>query len=216
MELGEFGMLRIMEKEIDLFNSEVLLDEDFTEMSFEQNWEIASGEWWLEKGWLTGRHRENTGGMLYSKANYPGNILLDFEGRTIPPCNNDLNFVWNTEGWNHEKNDAGRGYIGGLSGWWEGKTGFEHYPECTFRAGTPLFNFEPGRIYHIQAGSINGHCFIFVDNKLIVEGIDPTPIDSSKYSKIGLGTYCSHIQVRKLKVRKINWKPYFLSYKPEF
>jgi hypothetical protein len=209
-------MLRIMEKEIDVINSEVLLDEHFTQESFEQNWQAASGDWWLENGWLTGRFRENGGGMLYSKSNFPGNIMLDFEGRTVPPCANDLNFVWNTEGWNAEKKDAGIGYIAGLSGWWEGKVGFEHYPECKFRAGTPLFSFEAGRTYHIQAGSIDGHCFIFVDGKLIIEGIDPDPIDSSIYSKVGLGTYCSYIQIRNFKVRKICWKPCTLTYTAEF
>ncbi len=51
--------------------------------------------------------------------------------------------------------------------------------------GTPLFPFVPGKIYKIQAGSIDGHCFIFADGKLLLEAMDPDPIDNSRYTKIG-------------------------------
>ena len=54
--------------------------------------------------------------------------------------------------------------------------------------GTPLFNFEPGKIYKMQAGSINGHCFILADWKLLLEAMDPNPIDNQKYTKVGFET----------------------------
>ncbi len=43
---------------------------------------------------------------------------------------NDLNFTWNTMGWDKEKNDAGIGYIGGIQGWWEGKVGYLRNIPC--------------------------------------------------------------------------------------
>lgn len=208
--------LRIMEKEIDVDGSKVLYNKPFTPQSLEENWEAASGEWWLDGEWLTGKNPGNFGGMIYSRQGYPGNILMDFEGMTVPPCANDLNFTWNSQGWDREKKDAGISYIAGLEGWWEGKAGIERYPDCMVRAATPLFKFTPGQIYHIQAGSIEGHCFIFVDGKLVVEMFDPQPLDSAIYSKVGFGTYASYIKVRNLTIRQIKWMRTEMSYTPEF
>lgn len=207
--------MRIMEKVIEIDSLEILLYEDFEKNGL-KNWEPAAGSWAVEDGWLTGLIRENSGGMIYSKESYPGDIMLDFKGRTVPPCANDLNFAWNTMGWDHERNDAGIGYIGGIQGWWEGKVGIENYPLCAMRAATPLFKLEAGRTYHVQAGSIKGHCFIFIDGELIIEAFDPNPIDSYKYARIGFGTFCSHIQIKDPKVYKLSWKSVEGVYKPEF
>jgi len=81
---------------------------------------------------------------------------------------------------------------------------------------TPLFRFEPGRIYHIQGGSIDGHCFVFVDGRLAIELTDPDPIDSSRYVKIGFEAYCSHIQIRNVKIWRLAWEAVEASYIPEF
>lgn len=208
--------LRIMAKEIDLENSKILYKEQFSKEILKQYWEPVSGEWWIEDEWLVGKNPGNFGGMIYSKNDYMGNILMDFEGRTILPSSNDLNFTWASQGWDSQNNDAGISYIAGLEGWWEGKAGMEKYPECKVSTATPLFDFEPGRLYHIQAGSIDGHCFIFVDGKLIIEMTDPEPIDTSLYAKIGFGTYASYIQVRNLIVREIKWDKFEMSYTPNF
>ncbi len=211
-------MLRIMEKEIDLEASPILLEDCFTQNNLEENWDLekSTGEWWLENGWLTGRHPKNAGGLLYTKKGYAGNVLLDFEGRTVPPCDNDLNFTWCAQGWDYEKNDAGISYIAGLNGWWEKKAGIERYPECKMRSTTSLFTLIPGKTYHIQAGSINGLCFIFVDGKLVIEAMDPNPIDSIIYNRVGLGTYASHIQFKNFKLRQIVWKPISMEYSVSF
>lgn len=83
-------MLKVMEKEIDLAASPILLEDDFSNPSLSENWDLehSTGEWWVEDGWLTGLHRGNSGGLLYSKKGYPGNVLLDFEARAVPPCDN--------------------------------------------------------------------------------------------------------------------------------
>ncbi len=82
--------------------------------------------------------------------------------------------------------------------------------------GTPLFDFEPGKLYKIQAGSIDGHCFIFANGKLLLEAMDPDPIDNQKYTKVGLETYCSRIKIRNIVIRQINWEPVEMSYEPDF
>jgi hypothetical protein len=82
--------------------------------------------------------------------------------------------------------------------------------------GTPLLNFEPQKTYKILGGSIDGHCFIFADGKLLLEAMDPQPIDNQKYTKIGFEAYTSHIQIKNVVVRQISWIENIRKYEPEF
>lgn len=209
-------MIRLIGKEIDDTGSPVLFSEPFSSQSLASHWEVAAGQWQAQDGWLTGILRDNAGGMVFTRARFPGDVMIDFTARTIPPCCNDLNFVWNAEGWDAVQNDCGVGYIGGIGGWWEGKLGLEHYPECRFRSTTSLFPLEAGRTYHVQAGSIGGHCFIVVDGKVALEAADPNPIDTARYNRVGLGVYSSQVQFRDFVVRKIQWNPLQLAYDPNF
>lgn len=208
-------MLRIMKKEIDLENSPILYDKPFTKETLEEDWKIYSGEWWMDGEWLTGKNPGNFPGMVVSKANFHGNVLVEFEAKTVLPCTHDINFMWNGS-WDEEKNVRDVAYVAGLQGWWEGKVGIEKSPEYKLNVGTPLLNFEPGKIYRIQGGSIDGHCFIFADGKLLLEVTDPEPIDSQKHARVGFEAYCSMIQVRNVKIRQIKWQPLNITYTPEF
>lgn len=205
-----------MEKEIDLDKSPLLLcgPEDNEELL--RDWEYKNGQWSVENGVVTGLHGGNSGGILYSKNGFDCDVLLDFVAEAVAPCHNDLNFTWCSQGWDYEKDDAGISYIAGLGGWWENKVGIEQYPECTVRAATGNFKLESGKKYHVQAGSIDGHCFIFVDSILILELMDPTPIDKSRYNKVGMATYASHIRFENFTVRQIVWSKLQTSYSPDF
>lgn len=207
-------MFNIMGKKILLDKSEILYNRPFSDDSIKEDWDIATGEWRVENGWLAGKNIINGGGIIYSKNTYPGDIMLDFYGRTVPPCNHDLNFTWCSEGWDYSKNDAGISYIAGIEGWWTSKTGIEKYPECNLQAMTSLLDFKPGRIYHIQAGILQNYCFIFVDGKLAVEMRDSNPIDSKKFGKIGFGTYCSSIQIRDFKLYGLVSEDAHMEYTP--
>ena len=199
-----------------LDKSEILYDKPFNTESLAADWEITGGDWWVEDGILNGVYRENGGGLVYSKANYPGNIMLDFFGRTVSPCDNDLNFTWHAAGWDYEHNDAGISYIAGLQGWWEAKAGIERYPECMLEAKNGMFPYKPGQFYHIQAGIVEGVNFIFVDGQLVLELRDPNPIDSEKYGKIGFGTYCSFNQYRDFKLYQLAYEDATFTYTPNF
>lgn len=199
-------MLYLFGKEIDLENSKLLYHDDFSKADLSVNWEIAAGEWRVRDGWAEGSYPHNGGGLIYTKQSFGCDVLLDFEGRTVPPSNHDLNFSWCAAGWDYEADDAGIGYIAGLGGWYDNKTGIEHYPECEVKSLTQAFQLEAGRTYRIQAGSIGGHCFLFVDSRLIMEMHDPDPIDPSKHGRVGLGVYASHAQFRNVKVYEINWR----------
>lgn len=203
-------MLKILNKEIDVENSPTLYDAPFTPEALEKYWEIYNGEWWLDGEWLTGRNPGDYAEFIISKEDYPGNILMDFEARTVEPCDNDINFLWNLS-MDEEKN-LGDSYIASIGGWWEGKVGLEKAPNYDLFAANSTFKLEPGRTYHIQGGSINGHCFLFIDGNLVIETVDFNPIDSSKHTKVGFDVYASHVQIRNVKVKSIKWKEVRMCY----
>ncbi|MEG1381145.1 MAG: hypothetical protein RSC73_02775 [Ruthenibacterium sp.] len=197
------SILHCAEKTIDLNQCEILYDRPFSKSSLEEDFEAASGTWHVdETGWLVGLETKNAGGILYSNKNYQSDIILEFDAQTVPPCKNDINFVLSTIGWDYEKNDAGKGYIGGIGGWWNDNAGFEKYPACLPRALTPLFSVTAGQCYHITAGVLCGACFLFVDGQRILEMTDPAPLDFAGFGRFGLGTYASHVRFHALTVYK--------------
>ena len=208
-------MLKLMKKNVDLSALESLYDEPFSTASVERDFEVRGGEWTLEGEWLTGKNRENNPGMIISKQDFFGPVMLDFEARTVPPCTHDINWMWSGS-WDYETNTRALAYVCGLEGWWDGKVGFEKSPEYKYNCGTKLFHFTPGRIYHIQCGSIGGHIFCLIDGELAIETTDPDPIDQTKFGRIGFEAYCSHIQIRNLKIKRLTWQDNDACYIPEF
>ncbi len=196
--------------------SGILMEDPFTENSLAQNWEITGGTWKTDHGVLTGFNRENGGALIYSRRQFPGDVMLDFYGTMVPPCRNDLNFSWRSKGWDTERNDAAEGYIAGVGGWWTGRTGIERYPTCDLFALSSSLVPESGREYHIQAGTIGHMCFVAVDGTVVLELRDPDPISDPDSNRVGLGTYCSRIRFRKFQVKKPKWEKADLSYTPEF
>jgi len=212
---NNMNTLELMRKEINISSCPVLFDEEITAESLAKNWTSHHSEWWLEDGWLYGKNPGNHPGMLILNNNFPGNVLVEFEATTVAPSTHDINVMWNGE-WLDSIDQRGVAYVAGLQGWWRGKVGIEKSPDYKFMVGTPLLDFQPGKLYHIMAGSIDGHCFIFANGKLLLEAMDPDPIDNQKYTKVGLEAYSSHIKVRNFKIRQIKWKPVDMQYEPEF
>jgi len=212
---GTVSELRIMGKRIERERCPVLFDTPFDAAIWEQHWQVRAPEWRVEGEWLIGRNPDNRPGMVTSRASYFGNILLEFEARTALPSTHDIDCMWNGS-WDEEKDERGVAYVAGLQGWWEGKVGIEKSPDYKLNALTPLFPFEPGRIYQIQAGSVDGHAFIFVDGRLAIEVTDPDPIDNRRHGLVGFEAYASHIQIRRPVIRQIVWSLRSLSYPPEF
>jgi hypothetical protein len=207
--------LLIMRKRIDLNASPVLYDRAFTQKSFFEDWEVRNAEWWCEDGVFYGKNSLPAPGVIISKKSFPGNVLMDFYGQTVLPSKHDINVMWNLS-WNEQTNTRDLSYVAGVQGWWEGKIGIEKSPEYKVIAGTPCPWFVPGKEYHIQAGSINGHCFIFVDGKLQLEMMDPDPIDSVKHNLVGFEAYQSIIRIHNFKLRQIVWQERDLCYSQEF
>lgn len=208
-------MIQLMKKKLFFEEMEILYNRPFTKGSLDQDFEVKAGKWYVEDGWLIGENRTNFAAMTVSKADYFGPVMMEFDAQTILPCTHDINVMWHGS-WNNETNTRDVAYVAGLQGWWDGKVGFERSPEYTFNVGTQLLDFEPGKVYHMAVGDINGHIFVVVDGELVLEITDPNPIDGYKYGKIGFEAYCSKLKFKNLCVRKVTWTDDPKEYIPEF
>ena len=207
--------MELMGKRVDPEKLEVLWSKPLTEETLREDFEIRSGDWRSVDGAFEGRNPKNAPGMVISRQDFFGPVMLDFTASTILPCTHDINCMWSGS-WNEEKDARDVAFVAGLQGWWDSKVGFEKSPEYTLVAGTQLFPFEPGREYRVQCGSIGGHIFICVDGKLVLELMDPDPIDQQKYGRIGFEAYCSQIRITSLRVLRLEYTPVTKGYVPEF
>jgi hypothetical protein len=205
----------LMRKVIDVQASQVLYNQPLSKEHFDQDWSTHNSQWWVQDGWLCGKNPENAPGMAILRQDFPGNVMVQFEARTVLPSTHDIDVMWNGQ-WLDDTNQRGTAYVAGLQGWWVGKVGLEKSPDYKLTATTGLFPFEAGRIYQILVGSIDGHMFVVVDGKLVLELTDPDPIDSQKFAKVGFEAYASHIQVRNIIIRQVAWRPVEMKYAPQF
>ena len=207
--------MELMKKSVDLAHLQTLYEMHFDEQTIARDFEVCGGQWTVENGTLVGKNRENNPGMIVSKQDFFGPVMLDFEARTVPPCTHDINWMWSGS-WDHETNTRALAYVTGLQGWWDGKVGFEKSPDYRLNCATQSLRFEPGKYYHIQSGSIGGHIFCVVNGELVLEVTDPDPIDQNRFGKIGFEAYCSQIQIRKCRVMRLEYTPNEKVYTPEF
>lgn len=215
LKLNKMNTIELMKKRILLDSSKILFDNVLTQEDFPSLWTVHHSKWEVKDGWLEGENTGNWPGMAILKQDFPGNVMVEFEAQTVLPSSHDINVMWNGE-WLSKTDQRGIAYVAGLQGWWTGKVGIEKSNDYKFMVGTPLYNFEPGKIYKIQAGSIDGHCFILADGKLLLEAMDPNPIDNHKYTKVGFEAYCSKIRVRNIRIRQIYWEPVVMMYETDF
>ena len=207
--------LLLMHKRIILEACPALYDRPFTLRSFNDDWDVRQSNWHFDDDALWGRNPQPGPGVLISRRAFPGNVLLDFHAQTVLPSTHDIDVMWNMN-WDEAANTRGAAYVAGIQGWWEGKVGIERSPEYRLGAAAPCPWFVPGREYHIQVRSIDGHCFVFVDGVLRIELFDPAPIDSRQHNRVGFECYQSMVRIRSLVVRQIVWEKRPLAYAPEF
>ena len=205
----------LVHKELLLDACPVIWKKPLTPDVIASDFDIRGGEWQVRDGWLFGKNRENNPGMIISREDFFGDVLLELRAKTVLPCTHDINLMWNGS-WNYETNTRHIAYVCGLQGWWAGKVGFEKSPDYLLNAATQLFPFQPGKEYFIQAGSIRGHVFILVDGELVLEVTDPSPIDNTRYGRFGFEAYCSSIAIRDVCLRRAVWRPIEECYTPEF
>jgi len=207
--------LLITQKRIDLAASPVLYRQPFSPRTFTRDWIGRSGQWTVRDGSLLGQNPLAQPGCVICRREFPGNVLLEFHAQTVAPSTHDIDVMWNMS-WDEQANRRGAAYVAGIAGWWDKKIGFEKSPDYKLLCVAPCPWFEPGKLYHVQAGSIDGHCFIFVDDQLRLEMCDPEPIDSSRHAHVGFEAYQSMVRITDLTVRQIHWEPRPQAYRQEF
>ena len=53
--------------------------------------------------------------MIIHHDDFPGNVMVDFEARTVLPCTHDIDFMWNGS-WDEATDRRGLAYVGGSRG----------------------------------------------------------------------------------------------------
>lgn len=205
-------------KDIKLAGKKVLFDKSPILFSYnpDENWEkyfeIKSGNWYYSNGAIIGEENTNKGGILFTKESFEKDVMLCFTVSTVLPATRDLNAVWAAH-WDEKTDYLGESYVCGLNGWWENKAGIERNLGNGLYTATSLFKYIPGTEVRLVCGSINGHCFMVVDDVLVSEIMDPNPISGGH---VGFSAYCTKLRITDIEVREINWEIFKQSYEPEF
>ena len=208
-------MIHLMHRAIDPDNMPILYDTPLSPDAFAADCEVRDGAWHVEDGWLIGESRRNFASMAIMKQSFFGPVCLDFRARVLAPCTHDITCMWSGS-WDEATNTRALAYVAGIGGWWDGKVGFEKSPEYRLNCGTKLLDFQPGKTYHMQCGSIGGHVFVVVDGKLAIEATDPDPIDQQRFGRVGFEAYCTRVAVTDFRVRRAVWEDLKERYEPEF
>ena len=210
------GMLKLAFFDVDLKNSEKIFEQaSFDEESFAQIFEIKSGSWTVEDGWAVGKNPNMCPGMIVSKQDFFGNVMVEITAQMVAPSTHDINVMINGE-WDEEKDERGMAYVAGVEAFWHGQVGFEKSPEYKLTAATPLFAFDPTKPHNFKMGSVEGKVFVLVDDELCLEIQDPDPLDVNKYGKIGFEAYSSWWKFQGLRVYKLKYEKIEEYYNPEF
>lgn len=175
----EQRFLRIMEKEIDLEQSPVIARGPQDDAALERDWEHQNGVWSVTDGWICGKHIGNSGGILYSKKHYPGNVLLEFEGRTVLPCQNDLNFTWCAAGWDMAHDDAGESYIAGSPAGGTGKRASNATPPASRALPLPFSPLKGGAFTLSRPAALTATAFFLWTARSCSRCSTPTPLRST-------------------------------------
>ena len=210
------GMLKLAFLDVDLKGSELIHQVDtFDDASFNENFVVKSGEWYTEDGWVVGKNPEMCPGMIVSKEDFFGNIMVEITAQMVAPATHDINVMINGE-WDEEKDIRGNAYVAGVEAFWHGNVGFEKSPEYKLTAATPLFSFDPAKEHNFKMGQVDGKIFVLVDDILCLEITDPDPLDVNKYGKIGFEAYSSWWKFKALRVYKLKYEKIEEYYNQEF
>lgn len=210
------GTLHLAGMDVFLNDSKTLYEQkEFTQEIVDRDFEVKSGEWYVEDGWVVGKNPECCPGMLVSKADFFGNNMLELTCKMVSPSTHDVNIMINGS-WDLEKDCRDVAYVTGIEAFWHGNVGFEKSPEYKLTAATSLLYFDPDKEYRMQFGNIDGKIFVIVDGRLALEITDPDPIDVNKYGKIGFEAFSSWWKFKDVRVKALEYKKLTEQYVKEF
>ena len=209
-------MVKLAFYDVDLKNSQLLLQVDsFDDATLDQYFEVKSGNWYTEDGWVVGKNPEMMPGMIVSKGDFFGNVMVQITAKMVSPATHDINVMINGR-WDDTIDQRAEAYVAGLEAFWHGNVGFEKSPEYKLTAATPLFDFNPEKEHDFKMGNVDGKVFVLVDDRLCLEVSDPEPLDVTKFGKIGFEAYSSWWKFKDLKVFKLSYEKIKEYYNPEF
>ncbi len=210
------GVIMLCGTNVHLNESKVLYaQDDFDYEILKRDFEFKSGEWYVEDGWVVGKNSLSWPGMIISKENYYGDIMLDVTAKMVEPSTHDINVMIHGD-WNLEKDERGVGYVTGLEAFWHGNIGFEKSPEYKLVVATGMLDFDPTKEYHLQFGNVGGILFTLVNGRLGLMVSDPDPIDIHKHGKIGFEAFASWWKFKSLKVLELKSEYVGEKYNQEF
>ena len=210
------GMVKLAFYDVDLKNSQLIFQVDaFDQQALDQHFDVKSGTWYTEDGWVVGKNPKMNPGMIVSKADFFGHVMVEITAQMVSPATHDINVMINGR-WDEEKDERAEAYVAGLEAFWHGNVGFEKSPEYKLTAATALFDFDPEAEHNFKMGCVDGKIFVLVDDKLCLEVSDPDPLDVEKFGKIGFEAYSSWWKFKNLKVYKLSYQKITEYYNPEF
>lgn len=216
------GTLRLASFDVLIDESEILLQiDDFTKDDLNKHFDIKTGEWSVEDGWVVGKNPDMCPGMIVSKADFFGPVMFEIRCKMIAPSTHDVNIMIHGE-WDDEIGKenpaAGRrtAYVTGLEAFWHGNIGFEKSPDYKLTVATQLFEFDPEKEHILRLGNLGEKLFVQVDGQLCLEIKDPAPIDIYKYGKVGVEAFASWFKFKDMKVYSLKFEKAREYYCPEF
>ena len=203
--------ISLLGKKIYMDKSPLLLKYSPDE-NWQKYWQVMAGSWRMENGWLIGTENGNKGGILFSRESFDKNVMLTFTAATVVPATRDVNAVYCAH-WDKKTDYLADSYVCGLNGWYDGKSGIERNLTSNLYSTTSLYQYIPGTEVRMTAGAIDGHNFMVVDDQLVTELIDPSPI---KGGHVGFSPYCTILKIKDIEIREIYWEKQKQHYDPEF
>ncbi len=201
----------LMGKKI-FFDKSKLILKSCPDENWQKDWMPMGGEWKCENGYLIGKETGNKGGILFTREHFHKNVMMTFTIGTVLPATRDVNAVFCAH-WDKETDYLGVSYVCGLNGWYNHKSGIESNSPGGFCALTSSYDYTPGSEVRMTVGSYNGHTFMVVNDELVMEYIDPTPILDGH---LGFSPYCTMLKIKDIEIREIYCEPYPQTYEPEF
>ncbi len=210
------GVISLAWLDVLLDQSEIVYEQStFTDSDLEREFSVKTGEWYTEDGWIVGKNPEMCPGMIISKRDFFGNVMIEITAKMVAPSTHDINMMINGE-WDDVKNERGYAYVAGLEAFWHGNVGFEKSPKYDLTCATSLIDFDPDKEYRFGLGNAGGKLFVTVNGRVALEIRDPEPIDTAKYGKIGFEAFSSWWKFKDLKVYRLNCRSAREYYVKEF
>jgi len=190
---------RVFTHTVSLADEDVLYKTSFDPGTLQRDFRPECGLWEQVEAGLLGRSDVERAAACWHGDRFPGNVVLRFTASTVAPHARDIICYWSAAGtiYGEGPRDC---YVAGLGGWWAGKHGIERYPEGGWIALGPGGTLVPGQRYEVMAGRLEGWQFLFLDGRLVVEALDPAPLDPARFDRVGLATWASCVLFHDLTV----------------